>query len=147
MQICLFIKLRSVPIWHKIEVCPCLVHVWSPGGCAIVQGLCDAACRGLSRQAERLSPKDRADRRAGKGDWVCDGSLIFLHQTGIKRGQTSSTLPHKTGTDLPFIKRGQTSPSSIIVFFTKNCYNFVLLLCEVIKWADFLVLLQKATVI
>ena len=103
MQICLFIKLRSVPVWHTIKVCPCLIHVWSPGGCAIVQGLCDAACRGLSRQAERLSPKDRADRQAGKGDWVCDGSLIFLHQTGIKRGQTS--------------------PSSIIVFFSKNCYN------------------------
>ena len=30
-----------------------------------VQGLCDAECRGLSRQVEDLSPKDRA----GEASW------------------------------------------------------------------------------
>ena len=45
---------RSVPVWCVpvclLEVCPCL----SPGGYVNVQGLCDAACRGLSRQVVRL---------------------------------------------------------------------------------------------
>ena len=53
-------KLRKADVCSN-EVCPCL----SPGGCVSVQGLCDAACRGLSRQVEDLSPKDRA----GEASW------------------------------------------------------------------------------
>ena len=69
----------------------CLIVQFSPGGCLIVQVFCDAACRGLNRQTERLSPKDRAEQASCErrlvARWLAEKIILRKFEDGAKNWQ------------------------------------------------------------